>query len=80
MWPSFMALLANAAGERFQGAVQGIGSSVGSLASIVGLIVGGVLYEVFGRGTFVGSSVLIYLIAVFAVAFLYRASRNARRT
>ena len=80
MWPSFMALLANAAGERFQGAVQGIGNSVGSLASIVGLIVGGVLYETVGRGTFVGSSVLIYLVAVFCIAFAYRASRNARRT
>ena len=80
MWPSFMALLANAAGERFQGAVQGIGSSVGSLASIVGLIAGGVLYETVGRGTFVGSSVLIYLVAVFCIAFAYRASRNARRT
>ena len=80
MWPSFMALLANAAGERFQGAVQGIGSSVGSLASIVGLIVGGVLYETVGRGTFVGSSVLIYLVAGFCIAFAYRASRNARRT
>ena len=80
MWPSFMALLANAAGERFQGAVQGIGSSVGSLASIVGLIVGGVLYETLGRGTFVGSTVLIYLVAVFCIAFAYSASRNARRT
>jgi len=80
MWPSFMALLANAAGARFQGAVQGIGSSVGSLASIVGLIVGGVLYETVGRGTFVGSSALIYLVTVFCVAFAYRASRNARKT
>ena len=80
MWPSFMALLANAAGERFQGAVQGIGSSVGSLASIVGLIVGGVLYETVGRGTFAGSSVLIYLVAVLCIAFAYRASRNARST
>ena len=80
MWPSFMALLANAAGERFQGAVQGIGSSVGSLASIVGLIVGGVLYETLGRGTFVGSSVLIYVVAVVCIAFAYRASRNARST
>ncbi len=80
MWPSFMALLANAAGERFQGAVQGIGSSVGSLASIVGLIVGGVLYETVGRGTFIGSSVLIYAVTVFCIAFAYRASRSARRT
>jgi DHA1 family tetracycline resistance protein-like MFS transporter len=80
MWPSFMALLANAAGERFQGAVQGIGSSVGSLASIVGLIGGGVLYETIGRRTFAGSSVLIYLVAIFCIVFAYRASRNARST
>ena len=44
MWPSFLALLANAAGERFQGAIQGFGSSVGSLASIAG----GILYETVG--------------------------------
>ena len=80
LWPSFMALLANAAGERFQGAVQGTSSSVGSLASIVGLITGGLLYEVVGRGTFVGSTVLIYLVAALCWLFAYSASRNARKT
>lgn len=78
MWPSFMALLANAAGERYQGAVQGIGSSVGSFASIVGLILGGVLYETVGSATFIGSSVLMYLVAVFGA--VYSASRSARKT
>lgn len=78
MWPSFMALLANAAGERFQGAVQGFGSSVGSLASVVGLIGGGVLYETLGRATFVGSSALIYSVAALSV--LYSFSRSARKT
>jgi len=81
MWPSFMALLANAPtgqDERFQGAVQGVGSSVGSLASIVGLLVGGVLYEMLGASTFLGSSALIYAVAVLGV--VYSVSRRARKT
>ena len=32
------------------------------------------------RGTFVGSSALIYLVTALCVAFAYRASRNARKT
>ena len=67
MWPSFMALLSNTAGDELQGAVQGLGSSVGSLASIVGLIVGGLLYESLGATTFLGSSALIFLVMAIAV-------------
>ena len=80
MWPSFMALLANAAGERLQGAVQGFGSSIGSLASIVGLISGGVLYESVGASTFIGSATLLYLVAALSVLYASRAARTARST
>ena len=45
MWPSFLALLARVADGPYQGVVQGYGNSAGSLASIVGLILGGVLYH-----------------------------------
>lgn len=45
MWPSFLALLARMADGPYQGAVQGYGNSAGSLASIGGLILGGVLYH-----------------------------------
>ena len=40
MWPSFLSILSKRAGYVYQGAVQGVASSFGSLASIVGLIIG----------------------------------------
>jgi MFS family permease len=67
MWPSFLALLSKAAGGQYQGAVQGFASSAGSLASIVGLIGGGILYGLLGAATLLGASLLIYL--VFLLSF-----------
>lgn len=66
MWPSFLSLLSKQAGDRYQGAVQGVASSAGSLASIVGLVLGGLLYELIGPATFLVSGSLIVL--VFALA------------
>lgn len=59
MWPSVMALLANAAGDQQQGAVQGAGGSIGALASIVGLIAGGMLYNWLGPWVFVLAGLII---------------------
>ncbi|MGC1264211.1 MAG: MFS transporter, partial [Nitrososphaeraceae archaeon] len=42
MWPSFMSILSKRAGTVLQGAVQGVAGSVGGIASIIGLIGGGV--------------------------------------
>ncbi len=67
MWPSFLALLSKHAGRRFQGAVQGFSGSVGSLASIVGLLVGGIIYGMFGSRVFLISAGLAFLVAVFAL-------------
>lgn len=67
MWPSFLSLLSKAAGKKFQGSVQGFASSMGSLASIAGLIIGGILYESLGAGTFLISACIIYL--VFFLSF-----------
>jgi MFS transporter, DHA1 family, tetracycline resistance protein len=66
MWPSVLSLLSRAAGKKFQGSVQGIASSLGSLASIIGLIVGGVLYSNFGAFTFLVSACTIYLVFVLS--------------
>ena len=78
MWPSFLSLLSKAAGEQYQGAVQGFASSAGSLASIVGLIAGGILYEFLGAATLLGSALLIYL--VFLLSFpLLRLEKNLPR-
>ena len=43
MWPSFMSILSKRAGTVHQGVIQGVGSSMGSLASIIGLIVGWII-------------------------------------
>ena len=48
MWPSFMSILSRRAGTVHQGAVQGVAGSFGGLASIVGLIMGGILYDLLG--------------------------------
>jgi DHA1 family tetracycline resistance protein-like MFS transporter len=67
MWPSFLSLISKAASEKTQGSVQGFASSMGSLASIIGLIAGGVLYEKFGSSTFLIAGAIIYL--VFFLSF-----------
>ena len=41
MWPSIMAILSKTAESAYQGAVQGVASSIGAVASIAGLLLGG---------------------------------------
>lgn len=67
--PSFVSLLAEAAGDRYQGAVQGLGSSFGSAAAIVGLLGGGVLYGWLGAGVF-WLSALAFAVATLATPWL----------
>jgi DHA1 family tetracycline resistance protein-like MFS transporter len=67
MWPSFMSILSRRAGSKLQGAVQGVAGSFGGLASIVGLILGGFLYNSIGGATFLISAVVIF--AVFVMSF-----------
>ena len=64
MWPSFVSLLSTAAGDRYQGAIQGLGSGFGSAAAIVGLLAGGVAYGVLGAGVFWISAAAIGLAAL----------------
>jgi predicted MFS family arabinose efflux permease len=61
MWPSFLSLLSKVAGSRYQGTVQGFASSSGSLASIVGLILGGFLYEILDGRAFLIAGLVIYI-------------------
>ena len=67
MWPSFMSILSKFAGKLHQGAVQGVASSIGSLASIIGLIIGGFLYNSIGSPTFLIAASIIFV--VFALSF-----------
>jgi DHA1 family tetracycline resistance protein-like MFS transporter len=66
MWPSFLSILSKAAGDKYQGAVQGYASSAGSLASIIGLVAGGVVYGLVGVQTFLISGILILVIFVLS--------------
>jgi len=59
MWPSIMAMLSSVAGNQYQGAVQGTSGSVGAVASIVGLVAGGLLYNWLGAWVFVFAALLI---------------------
>lgn len=62
MWPSYLSLLSKITGEKYQGTVQGFASSFSGLASITGLILGGLLYEMFGGKTFLIAGFIIYIV------------------
>lgn len=70
MWPSVLSLLSKAAGRTYQGTVQGFASSLGSLASIIGLISGGILYTQIGVITFLISACTIFLACALSFRLL----------
>ena len=63
MWPSFLSMLGKIGDKKQQGYIQGIATSCGSLASIIGLIGGGMLYSSVGVSTFVVAA------SIFVVVF-----------
>ncbi len=67
MWPSLMALISMTTDREEQGAVQGFASSGGAVASIVGLLVGGLLYGVLGTGVFVLSFAIAMAVVLLGV-------------
>ncbi len=67
IWPSLMALLSMTADREGQGAVQGFASSGGAVASILGLLVGGLLYGFFGTGIFLLSFVITMVVVLLAL-------------
>ena len=70
MWPSVLSGLSKAAGEDHQGAVQGFAGSAGSVASIVGLLVGGALFATLESKTFVISSAVILTTTIMSFTLL----------
>ena len=64
-----------------QGAVQGYAGSAASLAGIVGLIAGGVLYEQIGTATFLIAAGTFALVAVlsFRLACVHGAAGRERK-
>ncbi|MEJ2503219.1 MAG: MFS transporter [Gemmatimonadota bacterium] len=67
MWPSLLATLSKTVDRPTQGAVQGLAGSVNAVASILGLVLGGLIYGVVGTGVFVLSAAATGL--VFLLAF-----------
>jgi MFS transporter, DHA1 family, tetracycline resistance protein len=67
MWPSLLALLSRAAGPDAQGAVQGLAGSAGAMASIAGLLIGGVLFGLLGAAAFLLSAAITALVFLVAV-------------
>jgi MFS family permease len=68
-WPSYLSMLSRSGPAQLQGTVQGVASSAGSLASVIGTLTSGVLYETIGPTTFfVSAAALVIATCVFAVA------------
>ena len=70
MWPSIMSILSKRAGTKYQGVVQGVASSFASLASIIGLTTGGLLYNLIGGTTFLISTVVIFIVFILSFRLL----------
>ncbi|MFD0863425.1 MFS transporter [Sungkyunkwania multivorans] len=71
MWPSFLALLAKVGDRSMQGAIQGYGNSMGSFASMIGLILGGLLFESMTTMVFiVGSGIFLVISLLMTIHWL----------
>lgn len=70
MWPSVLAILSKVAGEAHQGAVQGFAGSSGAVASIVGLVAGGLLFGALEGKVFWISSITILIVLLLATISL----------
>ncbi len=70
MWPSVLSILSKTAGDKYQGTVQGIAGSIGSIASILGLVLGGLFYNEFGAGIFVFSAVIIFSVFIMSLRLI----------
>ena len=66
MWPSALSVLSKAAGDTYQGAVQGLAGSLGAIASIAGLVAGGILFATLGPTIFWASAGVILLVVAVA--------------
>jgi MFS family permease len=64
MWPSFLSILSKATDQQYQGALQGFASSVGSLASIIGLLLGGIIYQQVQGYIFIIPAIIVGIICI----------------
>lgn len=73
MWPSLQGIVSKSTDAETQGSVQGLATSGSAVASIVGLLAGGVLYGIVGSSVFV----IAALIAASVGAMGFKLSREA---
>ena len=67
MWPSLVAVLSKTTAPRYQGAVQGFASSAAAVASIAGLLAGGLLYGWLEARLFVLSALVTAVTSALAL-------------
>ena len=67
LWPSVLAVLSKVAGDEHQGAVQGVASSIGAFASIVGLLVGGMIYGALEHQVFFLAAACLAIVLVVSI-------------
>ena len=73
MWPSFLTILAGKGDKSMQGAIQGYGNSMGSIASMIGLIVGGLLFEELTTTIFIiGGCIFLVITGLMVASFISR--------
>lgn len=76
MWPSFLAIFAQQSDPSKQGTIMGYGNSTGSLASIFGLVLGGILFSRIGPSVFYIGATLLFSITIMSIS-LVRQNRRA---
>jgi MFS transporter, DHA1 family, tetracycline resistance protein len=70
MWPPVSPIPSKSAGTVSQGAVQGVAESFESLESIIGLTMGGLLYNMLGATTFLITSGIIFTVFIMSFRLL----------
>ncbi|WP_350284801.1 MFS transporter [uncultured Croceitalea sp.] len=75
MWPSFLALLSSLGTKKTQGTIQGYGTSMGSIASMLGLIMGGILFERITTLVFMIGGFIFLLITALVLFNNYRSTK-----
>ena len=70
MWPCVLSMLSKLAGKTYQGSVQGFAMSASSLASIIGLLAGGVLYTQLKAMSFLVAAVIIYIVVFLSLRLI----------
>ncbi|TPN82415.1 MFS transporter [Aquimarina algicola] len=78
MWPNFLSLLSKTGNQQMQGAIQGYGNSMGSFASIFGLVISGILFESLQTIVFIIGSVIFLLIFLFVFISYIKEKRVSR--